>query len=134
MSDTLSMTLGKGRFSKISLYIDVHSQHTFGNPLSKAATGIGKSTCLSLARICGTMTHRKTFMTDGGPEFDNTEVQNLCTESAIKLHIVPAYSPWIDGLVEERIRLAHETYEQQLALLINEFVVVGLREEVLRVI
>ncbi|KAK3501428.1 hypothetical protein B0T13DRAFT_463334 [Neurospora crassa] len=40
----------------------------------------------------------------------------------------------IDGLVEERIRLAHETYEQQLALLINEFVVVGLREEVLRVI
>ncbi|EGO60999.1 hypothetical protein NEUTE1DRAFT_98152 [Neurospora tetrasperma FGSC 2508] len=40
----------------------------------------------------------------------------------------------IDGLVEERIRLAHETYEQQLALLINEFVVVGLREEVLRII
>lgn len=40
----------------------------------------------------------------------------------------------IDGLVEERIRLAHETYEQQLSLLVNEFVVVGLREEVLRVI
>ncbi|KAK3403412.1 hypothetical protein B0T20DRAFT_26112 [Sordaria brevicollis] len=40
----------------------------------------------------------------------------------------------IDGLVEERIRLAHETYEQQLALLINEFAVMGLREEVLRVI
>lgn len=40
----------------------------------------------------------------------------------------------IDGLVDERIRLAHETYEQQLSLLINEFAVMGLREEVLRVI
>ncbi|KAK1774756.1 hypothetical protein QBC45DRAFT_424136 [Copromyces sp. CBS 386.78] len=40
----------------------------------------------------------------------------------------------IDGLVDERIRLAHETYEQQLSLLINEFAVMGLSEEVLRVI
>ena len=39
-------------------------------------------------------------MTDGGPKFDNAEVQEFCESQGIKHHIVPAYSPWISGLVE----------------------------------
>ncbi|KIM35491.1 hypothetical protein M413DRAFT_32443 [Hebeloma cylindrosporum] len=39
-------------------------------------------------------------MTDGGPEFDNAEVRDFCASRGIRLHIVPAYSPWISGLVE----------------------------------
>jgi len=39
-------------------------------------------------------------MTDGGPEFDNAEEREFCESRGIKLHIVPAYSLWISGLVE----------------------------------
>jgi hypothetical protein len=39
-------------------------------------------------------------MVDGGPEFDNNALHNMCEERNIELRIVPAYSPWINGLVE----------------------------------
>jgi len=98
VSDTLTMPTGKGGLKKISLYVDVYSQHVSGNALRKAATG--KSTRVALAKVCDTYTDPETFMTDGGPEFDNAEVREFCESRGIKLHIVPAYSPWISGLVE----------------------------------
>jgi transposase InsO family protein len=98
VSDTLTMPLGKGGLKKISLYIDVYSQHVSGNALRKAATG--KSTRTALTKVCDTYTDPETLMTDGGPEFDNAEVREFCESRGIKLHIVPAYSPWISGLVE----------------------------------
>ena len=98
VSDTLTMPLGKGGLKKISLYIDVYSQHVSGNALCKAATG--KSTRTALTKVCDTYTDPETLMTDGGPEFDNAEVREFCESRGIKLHIVPAYSPWISGLVE----------------------------------
>lgn len=38
------------------------------------------------------------FMTDSGPDADNSEVQKFCESRGIKLH-VPAYSPWTSGFV-----------------------------------
>jgi len=34
-------------------------------------------------------------MTDSVPEFDNAGVREFCASRGIKLHIMPAYSPWI---------------------------------------
>jgi hypothetical protein len=39
-------------------------------------------------------------MSDGGRHFDNNEVRQLCKEWGTETHVVPAYSPWINGLVE----------------------------------
>ena len=98
VSDTLTMPIGKGGLKKISLYVDVYSQHVSGNALCRAATG--KSTCTALTKVCDMYTDPEAFMTDGGPEFDNMEVWEFCESRGIKLHIVPMYSPWISGLVE----------------------------------
>ncbi|KII90753.1 hypothetical protein PLICRDRAFT_83158, partial [Plicaturopsis crispa FD-325 SS-3] len=39
-------------------------------------------------------------MTDGGKHFDCDEVRGFCAEIGTKTHVVAAYSPWINGLVE----------------------------------
>ena len=39
-------------------------------------------------------------MSDGGKHFDNNEVREMCSKWKTTTHIVPAYSPWINGLVE----------------------------------
>ena len=98
VSDTLTMPLGKGRLKKISLYIDIYSQHVLGNALCKAATG--KSTHTALMKVCNTYMDPETLMMDGGPKFDNAEVREFCESWGIKLHIMPAYSLWISRLVE----------------------------------
>jgi len=38
-------------------------------------------------------------MTDGGPKFDNKELQEAC-EAGMKQLIVAAYPPWVNGLLE----------------------------------
>ncbi|GAW06833.1 retrotransposon-like family member (retr-1) partial [Lentinula edodes] len=42
----------------------------------------------------------KTFMTDNGSHFANKEVEALCAKWGTKQHLTPAYSPWVNGLVE----------------------------------
>jgi len=39
-------------------------------------------------------------MVDGGKRFNNKEVHQLCNEWGTDMHIVSAYSPWVNGLVE----------------------------------
>ena len=39
-------------------------------------------------------------MADGGSHFDCEEVRNFCDTVGTKLHIVAAYSPWLNGLLE----------------------------------
>jgi transposase InsO family protein len=96
-ADTLTLPLGKGGFSKVCLYVDIFSQFTWGYKL-KAATG--RTTTTSFNNICDTYTPPETLMVDGGPEFNNKEVREACAKRNTKLHVIPAYSPWINGLVE----------------------------------
>jgi len=42
----------------------------------------------------------ETFMSDGGKHFNNTEVTEFCSSLGTKRHVVSAYSPWVNGLVE----------------------------------
>ena len=42
----------------------------------------------------------ETFMTDGGSHFKNAEVCDFCVLWKCVQHVVSAYSPWINGLVE----------------------------------
>lgn len=98
VADTLSMPKGKGGFVKIGLYVDVYSQHVWVDKLKKSATGT--STSKKYNEICTTFTAPEALMVDGGPEFDNHEVREACEARGTELRIVPAYSPWINGLVE----------------------------------
>ena len=39
-------------------------------------------------------------MLDGGKHFDNKDVREFCEKWGTRTHVVPAYSPWVNGLVE----------------------------------
>ena len=96
VSDYLSMPMGKGCFTKIILYADIFTQRLWGFK-SKAATG--KTTVDSLQCISQIFTAPKTIMVDGS-HFDCIEVQDYCDSIGSKLHIIAAYAPWINGLLE----------------------------------
>ena len=97
-ADTLSMPKGKGGFTKLGLWMDVYAQRVWITKMKTAATG--KSSRKSYADICDLFTASETLMTDGGPEFDNEELRTECEKRGTKLQICPAYSPWVNGLLE----------------------------------
>jgi len=97
VADYLSMPVGKGGFTKIGLYADIFTQKLWGFKL-KSATG--KTTVDSLKRISQVFTAPGTLMVDGGSHFDCNEVREYCSSIGTKLHIIAAYSPWINGLLE----------------------------------
>jgi hypothetical protein len=97
-ADTLSMPKGKGGFTKLGLWMDVYAQRLWVTKLKTSATG--KSSRKSYGDICDLFTASETLMTDGGPEFDNEELRTECAKRGTKLQICPAYSPWVNGLLE----------------------------------
>jgi hypothetical protein len=54
----------------------------------------------ALTRIFQDFTPAEMFMSDGGRHFDNNEVHNLCNNWGTTTHVILAYSPWVNGLVE----------------------------------
>lgn len=98
VGDYLSMPTGKGGYHTIGLYLDTYSQHIWGFKYKMA--GSAKTTKDSLYSIFQGYAPSETFMSDGGKHFDNNEVCQLCKEWGTETHVVPAYSPWINGLVE----------------------------------
>jgi hypothetical protein len=98
VGDYLSLPTGKGEYHTVGLYLDTFSQHVFGYKYKTA--GSAKTTVDSLNRTLQTFAPWETFMTDGGKHFDNKEVRELCESWGTKTHVVPAYSPWVNGLVE----------------------------------
>ena len=97
-ADTLSMPKGKGGYMKLGLWMDIYAQCVWITKLKPAATG--KSSRRSYGDICDLFTASETLMTDGGPEFDNEELREECAKRGTKLHICPAYSPCVNGLLE----------------------------------
>jgi hypothetical protein len=97
-ADTLTMPKGKGGFTKLGLWMDVYAQRVWVTKLKTSATG--KTSRKSYGDICDIFTASETLMTDGGPEFDNEELRAECAKRGTKLHICPAYSPWVNGLLE----------------------------------
>ena len=97
-ADTLSMPKGKGGFTKLGLWMDIYSQRVWVTKIKTSATG--KSSRKSYGDICDLFTASETLTTDGGPEFDNEELRTECAKRGTKLEICPAYSPWVNGLLE----------------------------------
>jgi transposase InsO family protein len=98
VGDYLSLPTGKGGYHTVGLYLDTYSQHVFGYRYKTA--GSAKTTMDSLSKTFNAYAPWETFMSDGGRHFDNKEVRELCSKWGTKTHIVPAYSPWVNGLVE----------------------------------
>jgi hypothetical protein len=98
VGDYLSLPVGKGGYHTVGLYLDTFSQHVWGDMFKTA--GSAKTTNKSIDSICNTYAPPETFMSDGGRHFHNNEVKENCTKWGIKQHITPAYSPWVNGLVE----------------------------------
>lgn len=98
MGDYLSMPPRKGGFHTVGLYLDTFTQHVWGYKFKTAGTG--KTTVKSLDDIYGSFAPAKVFMSDGGKHFKNNEVQQCCEKWGSRHHVIAAYSPWINGLVE----------------------------------
>jgi hypothetical protein len=92
------MPNGKGGYHTIGLYLDTYSQHVWAFKYKSAGTA--KTTVDALSRIFQDFVAAETFMSDGGKHFDNNEVRATCSKWGTTTHVVPAYSPWVNGLVE----------------------------------
>jgi hypothetical protein len=92
------MPAGKGGYHTVGLYLDTYSQHVWAFKYKTA--GSAKTTTDALSKVFHGFVPAETFMSDGGKHFDNNEVRELCNRWGTNTHIVPAYSPWINGLVE----------------------------------
>ena len=78
--------------------MDVYAQQVWTTKLETAATS--KSSKKSYGDICDLFTSSETLMVDGGPEFDNKELREECSRRGTKLEVCPAYSPWVNRLIE----------------------------------
>jgi transposase InsO family protein len=96
--DYLSLPTGKGGYHTVGLYLDTYSQHVFRYKYKTA--GSAKTTTDSLSKTFLAFAPWETFMSDGGKHFDNKEVRELCDKCGTKTHVIAAYSPWINGLIE----------------------------------
>ena len=98
VGDYLSMPPGKGRYHTIGLYLNAFSQHVWAFKYKTAGTA--KTTVDAIRTISNNFIMPETFMTDGGSHFNNTTVREFCQTNRCKHHVMPAYSPWVNGLVE----------------------------------
>ncbi|PSR72521.1 hypothetical protein PHLCEN_2v11621 [Hermanssonia centrifuga] len=98
VGDYLSMPTGKGGFTNLGVFLDTFSQHVW--VFKHKTAGTSKTTIDSLTAISRHFTPPETFMSDGGKHFDSKEVREFCLAQGTKPHIVSAYSPWVNGLVE----------------------------------
>ena len=96
--DTLSMPKGKGDFSKLGIWMDIYAQQVWVTKIKTSATG--KTSQKSYGDICDLFTASKMLMMDRGPEFDNDKLKAECIRQGTKLQICPAYSPWVNSLLE----------------------------------
>ena len=96
--DYLSLPTGKGGFHTVGLYLDTFSQHVWGDMFKRA--GSAKTMNRSIDRNCNTYAPPGTFMCDSGQHFNNNEVKDNCRKWGINLHVILAYSPWVNRLME----------------------------------
>jgi hypothetical protein len=97
VGDYLTLPKAQG-YHTLGVYLDTFSQHVW--VFKYKSSGTAHTTIDSISQIFQNFTSSETFMSDGGKHFDNTEVREYCAKWSCKTHVVAAYSPWINGLVE----------------------------------
>jgi hypothetical protein len=98
VADYLALHNRKNSFHNILLILDTYSQYVWGFKLN--VHGTAKTTIDGLKFIMHNFQAPKTFMTDGGSHFDNRDVCAWCTAHDSNHQVVAAYSPCVNGLVE----------------------------------
>ena len=96
--DYMSLPKGKGGFKTLGVYIDTCSNFIWVSKIKMAGTRF--TTLDSLKRICLDYATPRAFMTDGGSHFKNGVVDKFCTDNNVQHIVMPAYAPWVNGLVE----------------------------------
>jgi len=118
VGDYLSLPVGKGGYHTVGLYLDTYSQHPWGYKYKTA--GSAKTTKDSLGHIFHDFAPPETLMVDGGKHFNNKEVRQLCQQWGTDVHVVSAYSPWVNGLVEGTNKLFLHILKRLCAPDLNE--------------
>ena len=98
VSNYLSLPKGFGGYHTVGLYLSMYSQHVWG--VKFKTTSNGKTMKDTLRKIFHKFTPAEVFMTECGPHFNNKAVCDLCAEWGTETHIVSAYLPWVNSLVE----------------------------------
>jgi hypothetical protein len=118
VGDYLSMPVGKGGYHTIGLYLDTFSQHIWAFKYKSAGTA--KTTIDALSTIGRHFVAPETLMTDGGSHFNNEAVRKFCDANGCKHHVTPAYSPWVNGLVEGTNRILLHVLKRMCAPEVGE--------------
>jgi hypothetical protein len=98
VGDYLSMPPGKGGYHTIGLYLNTFSQHMWA--FKYKTVGTAKTMIDVVSMVTKAYVALEMFMMDGRSHFNNAVVREYCDTNGIKQHITPAYSPWVNGLVE----------------------------------
>ena len=98
VGDYLSLPVSKGGYHMAGIYLDTCSQHVWGYKFKTHRTVM--TTNRSINDIFHNFTPPETFMADGGKHFKNWDIEENCECWGTKLHMVAAYSPWVNSLVE----------------------------------
>ena len=98
VADYLALPKGKNSFHNVLLILDTYSQYVWGFKLK--VHGTAKTTVDGLKSITHNFRAPEMFMMDGGSHFNNGDVHAWCTVHNMNHHVVAAYSPWVNGLVE----------------------------------
>lgn len=98
VKDYLAMPAGKGGYHTVGLCLNTFSQHAWG--FKHKMVSSAKTMMDSLTTIFQGYALIDMFMLDRGKHFNHKEVCELCNKWGVEAHIVPAYSPWVNRLVE----------------------------------
>ncbi|KAF7330052.1 Retrotransposon-like family member [Mycena kentingensis (nom. inval.)] len=102
-ADYMSMPKSEDGYKTTGLYIDVASQHIWGEMYRESGTG--DATTQVLESIFRDYLPAETVMVDNGSHFVNKSVKATCDRWGAAFMPVAKYSPWINGLVEGANRL-----------------------------
>jgi len=114
----LSLPVGKGSYHTAGIYLDTCSQHVWGYKFKTHGTAV--TTNRSLDDIFHNFAPPETFMADGGKHFKNREVTENCEHWGTKLHMVAAYSLWVNRLVKGTNKLFLYVLARLCALEVGE--------------
>lgn len=98
VADYLSLPKGKGGYHTVLLILDTYSRFMWGFKFK--TSGTTKTTLGGLKAIIHTFCTPETFMMDGGSHFNNGDIRAWCEAQGTTHHVVAAYTPWINSLVE----------------------------------
>lgn len=98
-ADYLSLPVGTGGYKTVLLIIDVYSRFTFAFMTRGAGTGAFTVECLQ--KVSDMIMSPIAFMSDNGSHFDCKEVDDWAKQNNISVIHSPAYTPSVNGLVED---------------------------------